>query len=164
MAFTAAEPSCPICRSGQPSDLIGELPSVWVNAPPLAPLPGYVCVVAKRHVAEPFQLPQAEMEAFWSECMSVALVLHDLVHPLKMNYEIHGNSIPHLHLHLYPRLRGDPYEGRAIDGRSTDFERSPEDLARIRGAIERLCLLRQPTGAVDEIRADGKEDAGQLGG
>jgi diadenosine tetraphosphate (Ap4A) HIT family hydrolase len=163
MASTAADPSCPICRGGQPLDLIGELLAVWVTAPPLAPLPGYVCVVAKRHVAEPFQLPQAEMEAFWSECMSVALVLHDLVRPLKMNYEIHGNSIPHLHLHLYPRFRGDPYEGRAIDGRSTGFERSPEDLERIRGAIDLLCLLRQATGAVDEIRADGKEDAGQLG-
>jgi diadenosine tetraphosphate (Ap4A) HIT family hydrolase len=60
-----------------------------------------------------------------------------------MNYEIHGNSIPHLHLHLYPRFRGDPYEGRAIDGRSASFERSPEDLERIRGAIEPLSGLKR---------------------
>ena len=137
MASTA-EQSCPICRDGQPSDLIGELPSLWVTAPALAPLPGYVCVVAKRHVVEPFQLPPAEMAAFWSESMSVARVLHDLLQPLKMNYEIHGNSIPHLHLHVYPRFHGDPFVGRAIDGRSTSFERSLEDLDRIRGAIESL--------------------------
>jgi len=135
---TAAEQPCPICHDGRPSDLIGELPSIWVTAPALAPLPGYVCVVAKRHVVEPFQLPQAEMAAFWSESMSVARVLHDMLNPLKMNYEIHGNSIPHLHLHVYPRFHGDPFEGRAIDGRSTSFERSPEDLERIRGVIAPL--------------------------
>ncbi|MGB6535125.1 MAG: hypothetical protein WBF58_04100 [Xanthobacteraceae bacterium] len=32
-----------------------------------------------------------------------------------MNYEIHGNTIPHLHLHIFPRYRGDPFEGRPID-------------------------------------------------
>jgi diadenosine tetraphosphate (Ap4A) HIT family hydrolase len=117
-------------------DLIADLPTVWVTAQARAPLPGYVCVVAKRHVAEPFQLPPAEMAAFWSECMSVARALHDLVRPRKMNYEIHGNSIPHLHLHLYPRFPGDPYEGRPIDGRSMEFERSAEDIARIRSAVE----------------------------
>ena len=133
-----AEPSCPICRHGQPLDVVGELPSVWVTAQALAPLPGYVCIVAKRHVVEPFQLPPAEMAAFWSESMSLARVLHDLLNPLKMNYEIHGNSIPHLHLHIYPRFQRDPFQGRAIDGRSTSFERSLEDLDRIRGAIEPL--------------------------
>jgi diadenosine tetraphosphate (Ap4A) HIT family hydrolase len=142
MGPAAPEQACPICRSGQPLDVVGELPNVWVTAQALAPLPGYVCVVAKRHVVEPFQLPPAEMAAFWSESMSAARVLHDLLHPLKMNYEIHGNSIPHLHLHLYPRFRGDPYEGRAIDGRSTSFERSPEDLERIRGVIAPLSDLK----------------------
>jgi diadenosine tetraphosphate (Ap4A) HIT family hydrolase len=141
MASDADERSCPICRDGQPLDLIVELPAVWVTAQALAPLPGYVCVVGKRHVVEPFQLPSAEMTAFWSESMSVARALHELLRPLKMNYEIHGNSIPHLHLHLYPRFRGDPYEGRAIDGRSIGFERTPEDLERIRGAIEPLSHL-----------------------
>jgi diadenosine tetraphosphate (Ap4A) HIT family hydrolase len=140
MAPTAGEQSCPICDRGQPLDLIAELPTVWVTAQPFAPLPGYVCIVAKRHVVEPFQLPPAEMAVFWSEGMSVARALDELVHPPKMNYEIHGNSIPHLHLHLYPRFRGDPYEGRAIDGRSSGFERTPEDLQRIRRAIEPLSV------------------------
>ncbi len=146
MAPPDAERSCPICRSGRPLDVIGELPAVWVTAQTRAPLPGYVCVVAKRHVAEPFQLPPTEMAAFWADCMRVARALSDLLQPVKMNYEIHGNSIPHLHLHLYPRFRGDPYEGRAIDGRSTHFERSPEDLARIRGALPGLGDGASPGG------------------
>ena len=74
--------------------------------------------------------------------MSVAKALHEAVDPLKMNYEIHGNTIPHLHLHLYPRFRGDLHEGRAIDGRSTVFERSPDDIQRLRGIIEPLADRR----------------------
>jgi diadenosine tetraphosphate (Ap4A) HIT family hydrolase len=70
--------------------------------------------------------------------MSVAAALNELVQPSKMNYEIHGNSIPHLHLHLFPRFAGDPFQGRPIDGTSTAFERSAEDIERLRVAIASL--------------------------
>jgi diadenosine tetraphosphate (Ap4A) HIT family hydrolase len=130
--------SCVICRDGGPLDVIAELPTTWVSAPTMAPLPGYVCIVAKRHVAEPFELEEPELTAFWSESMSVAAALHALEQPLKMNYEIHGNAIPHLHLHLYPRFAGDPFQGRPIDGSSTGFERSAEHLARLRAAVSHL--------------------------
>jgi diadenosine tetraphosphate (Ap4A) HIT family hydrolase len=106
-----------------------------VTAPAAAPLPGYVCVVSKRHVVEPFHLSDAESAAFWADCMHISKALAAALEPSKMNYEIHGNTIPHLHLHLYPRYPGDPYAGRPIDGHSTQFERSQEDLDRIRRAI-----------------------------
>ena len=34
----------------------------------------------------------------------------------KMNYEVHGNTIPHLHMHFFPRYAGDPFETRLADG------------------------------------------------
>jgi diadenosine tetraphosphate (Ap4A) HIT family hydrolase len=129
------ETSCVICLNGGPLDVIADLPTTWVTAAPSAPLPGYVCVVAKRHVAEPFELDEPEFTDFWTESMWVAAALNDLVQPSKMNYEIHGNTIPHLHLHLFPSFAGDPFEGRPIDGRITAFDRSPEDIARLRAAI-----------------------------
>jgi diadenosine tetraphosphate (Ap4A) HIT family hydrolase len=132
------ETDCIICRQGGPLDVIGDLPTVWVTAPTKAPLPGYACVVSRRHVAEPFELDEPESTAFWAEAMSVAAALNILLRPLKMNYEIHGNTIPHLHLHLFPRFAGDPFEGRPIDGRSTAFERSPQDIERLRDAVARL--------------------------
>ncbi len=132
------ETDCIVCRRGGPLDVIGELSTVWVTAPAKAPLPWYMCVIAKRHVVEPFELDEPEMSAFWSESMSVAAALNELVRPLKMNYEIHGNTLPHLHLHLFPRLAGDPFEGRPIDGRSSAFERSIEDIERLRAAVARL--------------------------
>lgn len=52
-----------------------------------------------------------------------------------MNYEIHGNTVPHLHLHLFPRFDGDPFVGRPIDAREPQFSRAGEDLARMRQAL-----------------------------
>jgi diadenosine tetraphosphate (Ap4A) HIT family hydrolase len=106
-----------------------------VTAQPVAVLPGYACVVAKRHVEEPFQLPDDEMVAFWRESMAVARALSSLLEPRRMNYEIHGNSIPHLHLHLYPRFSGDPFEGRPIATDAPAFTRTEDELRRMAGAI-----------------------------
>jgi diadenosine tetraphosphate (Ap4A) HIT family hydrolase len=85
-------------------------------------------------VHEPFQLPDGERQHFFEECMIVAKALNKLFAPRKLNYEIHGNTIPHLHLHLYPRYEGDPYEGRPIDHRAK-FQRSPANIDRIALAI-----------------------------
>jgi diadenosine tetraphosphate (Ap4A) HIT family hydrolase len=133
--------TCPICVHGGPLDVIGELRTVWVTAPQDAPLPGYVCVVAKRHTCEPYELPREELLAFWEESMLVARAVAALLGPKKMNYEIHGNTIPHLHLHLYPRFEGDPFEGQPIDGRQCLFRRSTAELEELR----RACSPR-PTG------------------
>jgi diadenosine tetraphosphate (Ap4A) HIT family hydrolase len=69
--------------------------------------------------------------------MLVARALNDELRPAKLNYEIHGNTIPHLHLHLYPRTEEDPFVGRPIDGAAHLFERSADDLDRLRQAVAR---------------------------
>ncbi len=132
------EPSCPICANGQPLDVVAELAATWVTAQVEAPLPGYVCVVSKRHVVEPFELPAPELVAFWHEAMLAARTVNELYRPTKMNYEINGNTIPHLHLHLYPRFADDPYVGGPIDARLASFSRSPEQLSAIRQAFKRI--------------------------
>ncbi|MDP8932086.1 MAG: HIT family protein [Actinomycetota bacterium] len=107
----------------------------WVTAPPTAPLPAYCCVVAKRHVVEPFELPDDECSAFFSDAMRVARALVEEFQPVKLNYEIHGNTIPHLHLHLFPRFVGDPFEGGPIDPKRAQFTRSQAELQRLADAI-----------------------------
>jgi diadenosine tetraphosphate (Ap4A) HIT family hydrolase len=126
---------CLICARGAPLDVIVELDATWITAGAEAPLPGYACVVAKRHVVEPFELSADEQSAFWLEAMRAARVLSDLYAPTKMNYEIHGNTIPHLHMHLYPRFEGDPYARGPIDPRRHTFTRSAADLQRLRDAL-----------------------------
>ena len=95
-------------------------------------------MVAKRHIVEPFELDEPELTAFWKESMAVAKALDDLTQPSKMNYEIYGNTIPHLHLHLFPRFDGDPFQGRPIEGGGNDFHRSPDEIARLAAAFARL--------------------------
>ena len=124
-----------ICLRGEPLDIVAELAMTWVTAPAEAPLPGYACVVCKRHVVEPFELPRREQTVFWQDAMLAARTLHALFQPTKMNYEIHGNTIPHLHLHLYPRFSGDPYTGGPIDSGLASFTRSEDQREAIRQAF-----------------------------
>ena len=44
--------------------------------------------------------------------------MHEVTKAVKLNYEIHGNTIPHLHMHLFPRYVGDVFENRPIDPRT----------------------------------------------
>lgn len=127
--------SCPICARGEPLDLLAEFPETWITGGRRAPLPGYACVVSKHHVVEPFHLPETEAAAFWKDAMLAARALDRLFNPAKLNYEIHGNTIPHLHLHLFPRLADDPFVGEPIDPRQLQFTRTDDDLARMREAL-----------------------------
>src|SRR5690348_8954001 len=81
---------CVICRSGGPLGVIAQTPSCWITAEAEAPLPGYCCVVSKHHVNEPFELSVVERSTFWQDAMTTAEALASVVHPVKMNYEIHG--------------------------------------------------------------------------
>ena len=126
---------CIICRSGAPLDVIAEFQNSWATAPEEVPLAGYVCVVARRHVVEPYQLPGPELQAFWSESMLVAEAVASVVHPVKMNYEIHGNTLPHLHLHLFPRQIDDPYVGGSVDPRVGSFTRPAGEESALGRAI-----------------------------
>lgn len=126
--------TCPICRDG-PQNVIAEMQTSWVTAGRRAPLPGYAAVVYKRHVVEPFELKQRDRAAFWEDVMTAAEILAGLFEPVKMNYEIHGNTIPHLHVHLFPRTKDDPFVDRPIDARKLVFNRSADDLERLARAF-----------------------------
>lgn len=140
------DPTCVICARGVPLHILVELGSAWVTAGPDAPLPAYVCVVSKIHVIEPFELRGESRREFWDDVSTVAEAVQIATLSTKLNYEIHGNTIPHLHLHLYPRFPGDPYEGAPIDmGTGRVFRRSGEDLARLRDAI----IAQSRTGSAD---------------
>ena len=124
-----------ICRAGQPFDVIAEFVTCWATAGREAVLPGHVCVVARSHYNEPFEMPVAEQAQFWQEAMTIAAAVDRVMHPIKMNYEIHGNTLPHLHLHLFPRQPDDPYVGGPIDPRRAPVVRTDEELRRLTEAV-----------------------------
>jgi diadenosine tetraphosphate (Ap4A) HIT family hydrolase len=127
---------CPMCTDPQPDWDLAETEACVVSAWPEAVLPGHACVVSKRHVTEPFDLSPDEQAAFFSDAMAAARGLAELFRPAKMNYEIHGNTVPHLHMHLFPRTAGDVYVGYPNHCRAS-FTRSATDLAAMRASVRR---------------------------
>ena len=70
--------------------------------------PGYVLLVLRRHVTELYDLPAPERATLMEEVSRVAQALARVFRPVKMNYELLGNLVPHIHWHLVPRLATDP--------------------------------------------------------
>lgn len=86
---------CPMCgEDPHPEWLLAETKLCRISAWSEAVLPGYACVLSKRHVIEPFELAEDEQATFFLDCMAVARGLAKLFDSVKMNYEIHGNTVP----------------------------------------------------------------------
>jgi diadenosine tetraphosphate (Ap4A) HIT family hydrolase len=80
-----------------------------------APMVGYVCLVSRVHAVDLHGLTVAQSTAFIRDAHRVSSALSLATGAVKLNYEIHGNTLPHLHIHFFPRYAGDPFEGRAIE-------------------------------------------------
>ena len=73
---------------------------------------GYTIVIWRgRHVVEPTELAAEEAAAYWLEGLHVGRALEAHLRPVKMNYDLLGNSLPHLHAHVLPRYADDPRPG-----------------------------------------------------
>jgi diadenosine tetraphosphate (Ap4A) HIT family hydrolase len=88
-------------------------------------LPGYCVLLCQKHVREPYELPHEEQLVFFEDMMRAGRALERVFAPVKMNFELLGNAIPHLHCHIKPRYYGDPAGGVPIwpDQYPTTFTR-----------------------------------------
>jgi diadenosine tetraphosphate (Ap4A) HIT family hydrolase len=132
------ESECPICRNGKPDGVVAELDASWVTMSETAPMRGYACLVARHHVIELHDLTAEEGTAFMNDARRLSRAIAQAVQPIKLNYEIHGNTVPHLHVHFLPRYIGDPFEGQPINPRSiVSPVYSRGEFAAVRDAIRR---------------------------
>lgn len=103
-------PPCVMCeRVGGEGDLfIADLGAsrAYLNEDQF--FPGWVFVVLRRHVRELYELSAAERQVLIEDVSRVAEALARVCRPVKMNYELLGNQVPHIHWHLIPRLEDDP--------------------------------------------------------
>jgi diadenosine tetraphosphate (Ap4A) HIT family hydrolase len=76
--------------------------------------PGYTLLFTKKHVTELFHLDHTVRSALMDEVSTVAKALHTLFQPDKINYELLGNMVPHIHWHLVPRFATEPLWPRPI--------------------------------------------------
>ena len=75
---------------------------------------GYTFLTLKWHETELYNLADKDRKRFLEDMSTVARALSQAFKPDKMNYELLGNSMPHLHWHLVPRYQADPMWGRPI--------------------------------------------------
>jgi diadenosine tetraphosphate (Ap4A) HIT family hydrolase len=70
--------------------------------------PGWLFVVLGRHATELYELSAPERHALVDDVSRAARALAEVFRPVKMNYELLGNQVAHIHWHLIPRLSSDP--------------------------------------------------------
>lgn len=92
-----------------------------------------------RHVAEPTELGADEAASYWLEVLRVGRALEEHFRPVKMNYDLLGNSLPHLHTHVLPRYADDPKPGWPFP--FPDEEPPPIEPGELRRDVEALRAL-----------------------
>jgi diadenosine tetraphosphate (Ap4A) HIT family hydrolase len=100
--------------------------------------PGYTLLFTKLHATELFHLDRSVRAGLMEEVSCVAEALFSVFQPDKINYELLGNMVPHIHWHLVPRTSAEPLWPRPIWSEPhNDLLLSPEVYR------ERISLIRQ---------------------
>lgn len=114
------EESCPVCLKvpGPPGYVeIKELDYSYVECTKEAQgrLFGKCHLLSKKHSANFYDLSTEDMSNFMRDVQKTAKALHEVTGAVKINYEIHGNTVAHLHAHLFPRYLDDDFPGSSIN-------------------------------------------------
>jgi diadenosine tetraphosphate (Ap4A) HIT family hydrolase len=140
-AWRAGE-GCPSCEEGRPQETASGL-RFFAGAVADAYLVradiqrGLSVVVWRgRHVVEPTELSDAEAAAYGREVLAVGRALLEAFGPIKLNYDLLGNSVPHLHTHIVPRYADDPRPGWPFP--FPEEERPPIEERAFRADVEAL--------------------------
>ena len=104
------DPSCKACTGAWPKQdhFIADrgLSKIYLHDDQF--FPGWTVVVFQRHATELFQLAPTERFQLIEEVTGIAKALSEVYQAKKINYELLGNQLPHLHWHIIPRLADDP--------------------------------------------------------
>jgi diadenosine tetraphosphate (Ap4A) HIT family hydrolase len=139
--------ACRLCAEGRPEEIDGRIrffSSVWTDGylHLRGVQRGYAALIWRgRHVVEPTELTLDEGVAFWNDLVRVGRAMQLVYQPLKMNYQLLGNRMPHLHWLLAPRFEHDVAPGDPLPGHGyLDF---PEDAVRQEVALLRDALAQR---------------------
>jgi diadenosine tetraphosphate (Ap4A) HIT family hydrolase len=107
---------CPFCTL-PPERIIdsNDLALVIRDGYPVSP--GHTLVIPKRHIGSWFEITQAEQQAVLDLLAKAKAVLENEFKPDGYNIGINdgptaGQTVPHLHMHLIPRYKGDQEDPR----------------------------------------------------
>lgn len=141
-----SDPGCVMCQR------VGERGALWIAdlGATVAYLnddqffPGYTYLISKRHATELYHLTTAERGEMIEELSRVAQALDAVFGPEKMNYELLGNRVPHIHWHVVPRLTDDPTPRSPVWSLPHEPRRLAVEAARERVTAVRSALVGLP--------------------
>jgi diadenosine tetraphosphate (Ap4A) HIT family hydrolase len=137
------DPNCPFCArlakpDGWPAeDVVWRFPHSVAVLGAWQQYTGYCVLVSREHATELSQLGPARA-AFLEEMSLLAAAIESCFRPLKLNYELLGNQVPHLHWHLFPRYITDPDRRRPVWFALEDAETDTAEKRRLEsGSVPR---------------------------
>ena len=156
MSATGCPLCCKLADALPAEEVVWDFPNGVAFLGPWQYYYGYCLLVSRRHAAELSDLPAEEQRSYLAEMCLLARALQDCFTPRKMNYELLGNQVRHLHWHLFPRYEADPDKLKpvwlALDRAERDagerrrLEAGPQSRAATADAIrQRLHYLGAPT-------------------
>jgi diadenosine tetraphosphate (Ap4A) HIT family hydrolase len=90
---------------------------------------GHTAVVFRgRHVAALTDLTADELAEYWLDIQEVARAIERVFKPCHVNYQLLGNIVPHLHVHVVPRYLDDSAPQRPLPWNTAPV--SEEDFGR----------------------------------
>ena len=103
---------CPFCRPDSERELITESATAYALFDKYPVSDGHALVIPKQHIANYFDLPDRAKTACWLMVDRVKMLLTQQFKPDGFNVGINagdaaGQTIPHVHIHLIPRYKGD---------------------------------------------------------
>jgi diadenosine tetraphosphate (Ap4A) HIT family hydrolase len=107
-------PDCPFCRmladlESLPKDkVVWRFPNSIAVLGPWQYYTGYCILISRRHARELSELANEVRRDYLDEMCLLAKAIEQAFRPHKLNYELLGNQVPHLHWHLFPRAKDDP--------------------------------------------------------
>ncbi|WP_353948359.1 HIT domain-containing protein [Sporolactobacillus sp. Y61] len=75
-------------------------------------LPGYCVLLPKKEVFSLNDLSVSERSQFLTDMSLIGDVIIDVCHPIRVNYDILGNTDAFLHAHIFPRYEWEKEEQR----------------------------------------------------
>jgi ATP adenylyltransferase len=104
--------TCPFCAPGAERELITESATAYAIFDKYPVSPGHALIIPKKHIADYFALSMHSKTACWLMADRVQQLLIERLHPDGFNLGINvgvtaGQTVPHVHIHLIPRYRGD---------------------------------------------------------
>ena len=106
------ETNCPFCAPSQDRELLSESATVYAMLDKYAVSKGHTLIIPKQHIGDYFGLPERTKTACWLMVDRAKDLLQKRYQPDGFNIGVNvgasaGQTVPHAHIHLIPRYRGE---------------------------------------------------------